>query len=59
METAKAGEDGMGAQQRLEFERLFLRAIQPQLDKSPMMTVEQSAFVVDLLRMWPTLLGHD
>ena len=60
METAEpVGADGMGAQQRLEFERLFMRAIQPELDKSEIMTVEQYAFVIDLLLAWPTLSGAD
>uniref|UniRef100_A0A6T7E1G9 Uncharacterized protein n=1 Tax=Coccolithus braarudii TaxID=221442 RepID=A0A6T7E1G9_9EUKA len=60
METTEAGgEDEMGAQQRLEFERLFMRAIQPQLDQSPMMTTERSAFIVDLLRIWQSLSGPE
>ena len=60
METAEpVGADGMGAKQRLEFERLFMRAIQPELDKSEMMTEEQYALVVDLLRVWPTLAARD
>ena len=60
METAEAvGADGMGVQQRLEFERLFMRAIQPELDNSEIMNVEQYAFVIDLLLAWPTLSGAD